>query len=102
VRDVAAMGACAEALAPFSDRLAVLAGPGLVWGSVAHQLGRVALALGRRDEAVACLEQACAVERSFGAVPWLARSESRLAEARGQPTEKAYSRLLGVPKPKLE
>jgi tetratricopeptide (TPR) repeat protein len=102
VRDVAAMGACGEALAPFSDRLAVLAGPGLVWGSVAHQLGRVALALGRRDEAVAYLEQACAVERSFGAVPWLARSESCLAEARAQPTEKAYSRLLGVPKPKLE
>jgi DNA-binding SARP family transcriptional activator len=102
VGDIAAMGACAEALAPFPDRQAVLAGPGLVWGSVAHQLGRVALALGRRDEAVAYLEQACAVERSFGAIPWLARSESRLAEARGQPTEKAYNRLLGVPKPKLE
>ena len=54
------------------------------------------------DEAVAHLEQACAVERSFGAIPWLARSESRLAEARGQWTEKAYSRLLGVPNPKFE
>jgi DNA-binding SARP family transcriptional activator len=93
VGDVAAMRACAAALAPFPDRLAVLAGPGLVWGSVAHQLGILALALGRRDEAVALLERACAVERSFGALPWLARSEVRLAEARSggrdQPTEKA-------------
>jgi hypothetical protein len=93
VGDVAAMRACATALARLPDRLAVLAGPGLVWGSVAHQLGSLALALGRRDEAVAHLERACAVERAFGALPWLARSESRLAEARSgarrHPTEKA-------------
>jgi hypothetical protein len=93
VGDVPAMRACAAALAPFPDRLAVLAGPGLVWGSVAHQLGSLALALGRRDEAVAHLERACAIERSFGALPWLARSESRLAGARSgapcQPAENA-------------
>jgi DNA-binding SARP family transcriptional activator/tetratricopeptide (TPR) repeat protein len=102
VGDAEAMEACSAALAPFPDRLVALAGPGLVWGSVAHQLGSLALALGRPAEAVTHLERACAVERSFGALPWLARSESRLAEARAQCTEKAYSRLLGVPNPKFE
>ncbi len=90
VGDGDAMAACATALAPFPDRLATLAGPGLVWGSVAHQLGCVALALGRRAEAVGYLERACEVERAFGAVPWSARSEARLAAARRPAIAPAY------------
>jgi tetratricopeptide (TPR) repeat protein len=82
VGDADAMAACAAALEPLADRFAALAGPGVAWGSVAHQLGLLALARGRPDTAVAYLARACELERSFGAMPWLARSEARLAEAR--------------------
>jgi DNA-binding SARP family transcriptional activator/tetratricopeptide (TPR) repeat protein len=82
VGDPGAMEACAAALGPLADRFAALAGPGVVWGSVAHQLGLVALAQGRPAEAVAHLERACELEEAFGARPWLARSRARLAEAR--------------------
>jgi hypothetical protein len=73
------------ALEPHADRFATVAETGAVWGSIGAQCGRLALAIGHRDDAVAHLERAAHLERSFGAHPWAARTEALLAAARAGP-----------------
>ena len=80
-RDRDVIATVVRALSPHADRFAMLVGPSVSWGTVTHQLGALALATGDADAAVRHLARACELERSFGAVPWLARSLARLATA---------------------
>ena len=81
VGDRSVAAALTEALAELPDRFATLAGPGVFWGSVSHQLGWLALTCGRPDDAVAHLRRACELEEGLGALPWAARSWVRLSWA---------------------
>src|SRR5204863_4405501 len=60
-------------LEPVAHRWAILDGPGVSWGSLAHPAGALARTLGRLDDAIALLEQARTMETSMRTRPWLAR-----------------------------
>lgn len=68
-----------EVLVPFAERMVVLdafGGGGGFWGPVAHQLGLLAVTLGRQAEAEARFEAAVEVAARFGAPPWVARARA--------------------------
>lgn len=68
-----------EALRPHRDR-PIFVGP-MFYGAVAEKLGRLALRLGRPDEAVELLGQAVEVLDGVVALPWATRSRIGLADA---------------------
>jgi DNA-binding SARP family transcriptional activator/tetratricopeptide (TPR) repeat protein len=82
LEDRAAAETLLVALEPHADRFATVAETGVVWGSVGAQCGRLALVLGRCDDALAHLARAAELERAFGAHPWAARTEALLATVR--------------------
>jgi DNA-binding SARP family transcriptional activator len=61
-------------LEPYADRCIVLAHGVLCTGATARQLGGLAAALGRYDEAIAHFEAATATNRAQHALPWTARA----------------------------
>src|SRR5262249_55475636 len=74
-------------LAPYADRCVVLAHGVLGAGAAARQLGGLAAALGRYDEAAHHFEAAIATNRAQHAVPWTARAQLGYADVllrRGQ------------------
>jgi DNA-binding SARP family transcriptional activator len=62
-------------LEPYVDRCIVLAHGVLCTGAAARQLGGLAAALGRHDEAIKYLEAATVTTREQRAVPWTARAQ---------------------------
>ena len=81
-------------LAPYASRNAML-GNVYTYGSVAFELGRLAAALGRLDDAEAHLEAAMAANRRIRAAIWLGHAHCELAGAllrRGE--EQARARTL--------
>ncbi|MFJ4467071.1 AAA family ATPase [Streptomyces sp. NPDC089424] len=79
--DLRAAHALHEALTPYAGRLVVWGGANTVSGPVDDHLGRLALRLGRADEAVALLGRAAGLERRIGALPWLAHTSAARADA---------------------
>jgi AAA ATPase domain len=77
--DAAACARWYDTLAPYQDRTAVAGGSVLFLGAVAHYLGLLAAAGGRREPARRHLEDAAAVHERLGARPWLLRSRLELA-----------------------
>ena len=60
-------------------------------GSLARELGLLATALGRFDDADRHFTDAIAANDAMGALPWLARARAdhaRLLRARGDPTDR--------------
>ena len=66
-------------LTPYA-RLCVVAGGVLFYGSVSHHLGLLEATRGRRENALAHLEQALDAHERMGARAWTARTEIALAE----------------------
>jgi len=69
-----------RALAPYQGRLVVWAGAGSSWGPVSHYLGLLAAGMGETGEAVRHFQEAIALERQIGALPYLAHSLAGLAD----------------------
>lgn len=67
------------AAVPVRDGWAVLSGGSAVWGPVSYWLGRVDVATGRRDDAVAGLTAAVRSARRLHARPWAQRAQDALA-----------------------
>jgi tetratricopeptide (TPR) repeat protein len=85
-----------ELLLPYPDRIAV-AYPEISTGSVARDLGLLATALERWDDATAHFEQALAANERIGAQPWLAHTcedYARMLVARGRPGDGDRARAL--------
>ncbi len=61
-------------LEPYADRCVVLAHGVLCTGAASRQLGGLAAALGRYDEAIQHFEAATATNRALHGVPWTARA----------------------------
>jgi tetratricopeptide (TPR) repeat protein len=78
-----------ELLEPFAGTNVVIGLGAVCLGAVSRYLGRLALTLGRHDEAMAHLRQAVAANASLGAVVELAHSRVDLAWALGPGTEAA-------------
>jgi hypothetical protein len=84
-----------ERLLPYRDRIA---GQGIVWiGAVAHYLGLLAAALGRRSEAEGHFARAGELHRRLDAPAWTARTqleEARMLVGRDQPGDADWARQL--------
>ncbi|GAA4589331.1 hypothetical protein GCM10023194_43290 [Planotetraspora phitsanulokensis] len=72
IGDATAAQALYDALLPYQGRLVVWGGANTITGPVDDYLGRLALRLGRPDQAVSHLDDAAALEQRIGALPWLA------------------------------
>ena len=70
-----------DSLLPYSGRMALWGGANSCAGPVDHQLGRLALASGRPDDAVRHLIAAEAAQRAEGLLPGLARTLAALGQA---------------------
>lgn len=75
VGDARAARMLEEQLAPHADRLILVTGMALCWGSVHRVLAPLAEAQGHRDEAIAHHETAMAVHLCLGARPFIARDQ---------------------------
>lgn len=69
------------ALALYRGRLVVWAGANSAWGPVSHQLGLLAAAMRRNEDAISHFEEAIGLEEQIGALPFLAHSLAGLADA---------------------
>ena len=78
-REVA--GELDAALRPYRGRLVTQGGANFVGPPVSHCLGRLALVLGRRDEAVELFSEAATLAERIGALPLLAHAQAGLADA---------------------
>jgi tetratricopeptide (TPR) repeat protein len=99
LEDLDAAALVYDVLAPYEDRVTILAFGAVCWGSVARFLAPLASLLGRRDAAIAHHERAVAVHERLGAVTFLARDRYGLAHAlldRGDPRDRARARRLGA------
>jgi DNA-binding SARP family transcriptional activator len=74
-----------DALAPYGDRVAI-SYPEISTGAVARQLGLLAAATGRREDAERHFAYALDLNRRIGAWPWLARTEADLERLRAGPS----------------
>ncbi|MFI6761121.1 AAA family ATPase [Micromonospora sp. NPDC050417] len=72
-----------EALLPYRGRLVVWGGANTITGPVDDYLGQLATRLGRPDQALSHLDDAVALERRIGALPWLAATLAVRADALG-------------------
>ncbi|GAA4561799.1 AAA family ATPase [Planotetraspora kaengkrachanensis] len=79
--DAAAAQALYDALLPYQGRLVVWGGANTITGPVDDYLGRLALRLGRLDQAVSHLDGAAALAQRIGALPWLAWTLAARARA---------------------
>jgi tetratricopeptide (TPR) repeat protein len=71
-----------DLLLPYAERNVLLGGPVTVYfGPVAHELGLLALLMGRVEDALAYFEQAARMETALGARPYLARTRFEQAGA---------------------
>jgi DNA-binding SARP family transcriptional activator len=68
-------------LEPYADRCIVLAHGVLCTGAAARQLGGLAAAIGRYDEAAHHFDAAIATNQALHAVPWTARAQLGYADA---------------------
>jgi tetratricopeptide (TPR) repeat protein len=93
--DLPAAALVYERLLPYRDRIA---GQGIVWiGAVAHYLGLLAAALGRRSEAEGHFARAGELHRRLDAPAWTARTqleEARMLVGRDQPGDADWARQL--------
>jgi tetratricopeptide (TPR) repeat protein len=84
-----------DQLLPYRDRIA---GQGIVWtGAVAHSLGLLAAALGRRSEAEGHFAHAVDVHTRLDAPAWLARTQleqARMLRSRQDPGDADWARRL--------
>jgi tetratricopeptide (TPR) repeat protein len=84
-----------DQLMPYRDRIA---GQGIIWiGAVAHYLGLVAAALGRRAEAEGHFARAAELHLRLDAPSWLARTrleEARMLRSRDEPGDADWARQL--------
>ncbi|MEE6259784.1 ATP-binding protein [Plantactinospora sonchi] len=83
---VEAAQALYDALLPYRGRLVVWGGANTITGPVDDYLGRLAVRLGRPDQALSHLDDAVRLERRIGALPWqaytlVARADARSARA---------------------
>jgi tetratricopeptide (TPR) repeat protein len=71
-------GALYDALVPYDDQIAGAASNGFVLTPVARALGRLAMLLGRPQDARRHFEQARAVAQKCGSLPWLRQANADL------------------------
>ncbi len=81
--DAGAAAVLADALRPYLPQNLVAPAPAFA-GSSFHWMGVLADARGRPEEAVALFEQALAAHRELEALPWIAWTQSALAQALGR------------------
>jgi tetratricopeptide (TPR) repeat protein len=79
VRDLTRAAELYEVLLPHADQLAGAASNGFVFTPVGRALGRLAIVLGRPDDARRHLEQAVEVAKRCGSSAWLDQADADLA-----------------------